>query len=68
MPVINRIAAFHEDMTAWRHDLHANPELSMHEARTSAMVREKLVFSVPRLVEVEYVNPLRLKYWSVWVT
>ena len=27
MPVINRIAAFGEDMTAWRRHLHANPEL-----------------------------------------
>ena len=25
--VINRIAEFHADMTAWRHDLHAHPEL-----------------------------------------
>jgi hippurate hydrolase len=51
MPVINRIAAFHEDMTAWRHDLHANPELSMHETRTSAMVREKLAsFGVDEII------------------
>ncbi len=42
MPVINSIAAFHSEMTAWRHDLHAHPELSMREARTSAMVRDKL--------------------------
>src|ERR1700744_5381177 len=51
MPVINRIAAFHEDMTAWRHDLHANPELSMHETRTSAMVRAKLAeFGVDEII------------------
>ena len=42
MPIINRIAEFHEEMTAWRHDLHAHPELSMREFRTSAMVQEKL--------------------------
>ena len=42
MPIINRIADFHPDMTAWRHDLHAHPELSMRESRTSAVVQEKL--------------------------
>ena len=31
MPIINRIAAFHDDMTEWRHDLHAHPELSLQE-------------------------------------
>jgi hippurate hydrolase len=42
MPIINRIAAFHDEMTAWRHDLHAHPELSMQESRTSAVVQAKL--------------------------
>ncbi len=42
MPIINRIAEFHEEMTEWRHDLHTHPELSMQEFRTSAMVQEKL--------------------------
>ncbi len=42
MPIINRIAEFHTDMTAWRRDLHAHPELSMHEARTSSVVQAKL--------------------------
>ena len=42
MPIINSIAAFHPEMTAWRQDLHAHPELSMQESRTSAMVRAKL--------------------------
>jgi hippurate hydrolase len=42
MPIINRIAEFHADMTEWRRDLHAHPELSMNEFRTSAMVQEKL--------------------------
>ncbi|HEX3994673.1 MAG TPA: amidohydrolase, partial [Acetobacteraceae bacterium] len=42
MPIINRIAEFHADMTEWRRDLHAHPELSMQEFRTSAMVQEKL--------------------------
>jgi amidohydrolase len=42
MPIINSIAAFHPEMTAWRHDLHAHPELSMQESRTAAVVRAKL--------------------------
>jgi hippurate hydrolase len=51
MPVINRIAAFHEDMTAWRQELHANPELSMQEARTSGMVQERLAsFGVDEII------------------
>jgi amidohydrolase len=51
MPIINSIAAFHPEMTAWRHDLHANPELSMHEVRTSRVVREKLAeFGVDEII------------------
>ena len=42
MPVINRIADFHADMTEWRHDLHRHPELSLQESRTSALVQQKL--------------------------
>ncbi len=42
MPVINRIAEFHADMTAWRRDLHAHPELALEEVRTSAIVQERL--------------------------
>ena len=42
MPIINSIAALHPAMTAWRRDLHAHPELSMQEARTSGVVRAKL--------------------------
>ena len=42
MPIINSIAALHPAMTAWRRDLHAHPELSMQEARTSGLVRAKL--------------------------
>ena len=42
MPVLNRIAAFTADMTAWRRDLHAHPELGLEEHRTSAIVAEKL--------------------------
>jgi len=42
MPVLNRIADFHPDMTAWRHDLHAHPELGFAEHRTSDLVAAKL--------------------------
>ncbi len=42
MPIINRIADFHDDMTAWRRDLHANPELGFELPRTSAVVAERL--------------------------
>ncbi|MDE2583151.1 MAG: amidohydrolase [Rhodospirillales bacterium] len=42
MPVLNRIAEFHADMTEWRHDLHAHPELALQEIRTSAVVQAKL--------------------------
>lgn len=42
MPVINRIADFQDDMTAWRHDLHAHPEIAFEEKRTSDFVAAKL--------------------------
>jgi hippurate hydrolase len=40
--VINRIAEFHPEMTAWRRDFHMHPELGFEEHRTSAIVAEKL--------------------------
>src|ERR1700722_18825906 len=42
MPVINRIASFHQDMTAWRHDIHSHPETAFEEVRTADVVAEKL--------------------------
>ena len=42
MAIIYRIAAFHPEMTAWRHDLHENPELGFQEVRTSGIVAAKL--------------------------
>jgi amidohydrolase len=42
MPVINRIAAFHDDMKAWRRDIHAHPETAFEEHRTSDIVASKL--------------------------
>ncbi|WP_281683931.1 amidohydrolase, partial [Thalassobaculum salexigens] len=42
MPIVNRIAEFHDEMTAWRHDLHTHPELGFEEHRTSDVVAAKL--------------------------
>ncbi|WP_274425109.1 M20 aminoacylase family protein [Chelativorans sp. YIM 93263] len=42
MPVINRIAEFHDDITEWRRDIHAHPELQFEVHRTAALVAEKL--------------------------
>jgi len=42
MPVLNRIAAFHADMTSWRHDIHAHPEMAFKEHRTSDFVAATL--------------------------
>jgi hippurate hydrolase len=42
MPIINRVAEFHAEITAWRHDLHQNPELNYDVHRTAAKVEELL--------------------------
>lgn len=42
MPIINRIAEFHDELTEWRRDLHAHPELGFEEHRTSDFVASKL--------------------------
>jgi amidohydrolase len=42
MPIINRIANFHDEMSAWRRDLHAHPETAFEEFRTSDFVAGKL--------------------------
>ena len=42
MPIINRIAAFAEDMTEWRRHLHQHPELGQQCQETAAYVVERL--------------------------
>jgi hippurate hydrolase len=42
MPIVNRIADMHEEITAWRRDLHAHPELLYDVHRTAAVVEERL--------------------------
>ncbi|WP_298969939.1 M20 aminoacylase family protein [uncultured Roseobacter sp.] len=42
MPVKNRFAELHDEITAWRRDLHEHPELLFDTHRTSALVAEKL--------------------------
>jgi amidohydrolase len=42
MPIVNRVADFHGDITAWRHDIHAHPELLYDVNRTAGVVADKL--------------------------
>ena len=42
MPVKNRFAELQDEITAWRRDLHENPEILFETHRTSAMVADKL--------------------------
>jgi amidohydrolase len=40
--IIPQLRAFHDELTAWRRDIHAHPELGFEEQRTSALVAERL--------------------------
>ena len=42
MAIVNRIAAFQDDMAAWRREIHAHPETAFEEHRTSDFVAAKL--------------------------
>ena len=42
MPIVNRIADLHRDITAWRRDIHAHPELLYDVHRTAGSVADKL--------------------------
>ena len=42
MPIVNRIAALSDEMAAWRHDFHENPELLYEVHRTAGIVADRL--------------------------
>jgi amidohydrolase len=42
MPIVNRVADLHNEITDWRRDLHAHPELLYDVHRTAASVADKL--------------------------
>jgi amidohydrolase len=42
MPIINRVAAMCEEITAWRRDFHAHPEIGFAVERTAGIVADKL--------------------------
>jgi len=42
MKIIPEIAANKDEMVAWRHDIHAHPELAYEEERTAGLVAERL--------------------------
>lgn len=51
MPILNRIAEFHDEITAWRRDLHQHPEVLFDVHRTAGIVAEKLrAFGVDEIV------------------
>jgi len=42
MKTLDHISGFHDDLTSWRRDIHAHPELGFEENRTADIVAEKL--------------------------
>ena len=42
MSTAERFAPLHAEMTAWRRDIHAHPELGFEESRTAQLVAERL--------------------------
>jgi hippurate hydrolase len=52
MPVLNRIAAYAEEMKGWRRHLHQHPELSFDCVQTAAFIEERL-----REIGVDEIHP-----------
>ena len=42
MPIVNRFADFHNDIVAWRRDIHRHPEILYEVHRTAAAVADRL--------------------------
>lgn len=42
MPIVNRIAEFHDEITQWRRDLHENPELMYDLPETAKTLEDRL--------------------------
>jgi hippurate hydrolase len=42
MPIVNRFADFHDDIVAWRRDIHRHPEILYEVHRTAAAVADRL--------------------------
>ena len=52
MPIKNRLAEMHAEITAWRRDIHAHPEVMYDTHRTSGLVAGKLrAFGCDEVVE-----------------
>ena len=41
MKPLDQIASFQDELTSWRRDIHAHPELGFEENRTADLVAEK---------------------------
>ena len=51
MPIVNRIAEFHPEITEWRRDIHRHPELLYEVHRTAGQVADRLrQFNVDEVV------------------
>ena len=54
MPIVNRVADMQPEITSWRRDFHAHPELQFDVHRTAASVAERLKsFGCDDVVTVE---------------